>query len=748
MTSPTNSVSILQRITLNPQQKEAVVCEKWPQLVFAGAGTGKTRVLTAKIAYLIEQRRVYPNRIFAATFTNKAAGEMRSRVENLVGISCKGMWIGTFHSMCARILRQQAHRIGYTPAFTIFDQDDQLSLLRAVMKSLELDERTMQPRHALSVISKYKNRCLSPEDVAGTGKSYYDQEAIRVYEHYQKALVQQQAMDFDDLIANAVRLLRAEPEVLQNYRTMFEYVLVDEYQDTNVAQFHLVQLLASGHGRVFVVGDDDQSIYGWRGAQVENILSFDRHFPNTTTFKLEENYRSTQAVLDFANAVIRSNTRRAPKQLWTGKAGGAGVIVARYGDDRQEAQGVVERVSELSRAGTKLGDMAVLFRTNAQSRAFEEALRRRNVPYVLVGGISFYERKEIKDCLAYLRLLVNPKDDVSCDRILNVPSRGIGAKSRDTLIEAARRSSRSMLEVIVAGDCTGLGAKSFSGLEELRSVFLLMRELVEQSRAPNEILQEMLTVTGYIDRLESEESEEADARLENINELMNALAIWSQENEAGGIAEFLEEVSLATDIDRWDKETDSLNLMTLHCAKGLEFSSVFVVGLEDGLLPSRQNFDDEAKLAEECRLFYVGATRAMRTLECSHVDQRWRFGSLMPMTPSRFLEAVPEKLFDTVDHTRVAAEALPSMLSFRPQRVRESKSGGGERRKIRIEPQHDEFDQDIVQYRMGQHVMHRTYGPGKILSISGFGPDMRLTILFNDGTRKRLMARFANLESS
>ncbi|MBD3392479.1 MAG: AAA family ATPase, partial [Chitinivibrionales bacterium] len=432
--------SVLDRVLLNPQQKKAVVCDAWPQLVFAGAGTGKTRVLTAKIAHLIESRKAHPNHIFAATFTNKAAAEMRGRVEQLAGISCAAMWIGTFHSMCARILRQQGHRLGYTSSFSIYDKDDQLTLLRKIMKSLEVDERTMQPRHALNVISMHKNKCVPPDELSGTGKGYYQQEIIRVYAEYQKALKDQQAMDFDDLITNTVYLFRRERAVLSRYHDMFAYILVDEYQDTNVSQFNLVKLLAAGHGRVFVVGDDDQSIYGWRGAEVENILGFEDHFPGATVFTLEENYRSTGSILSFANAVIAANPRRAPKQLWTGEGEGANVVVARYGDDRQEAEGTVRRVRELSGTGHKLGDMAVLFRTNAQSRAFEEAFRKANLPYVLVGGVSFYERKEIKDCLAYLRLLVNPRDDVSCERILNVPSRGIGAKSREGLAHTARQT--------------------------------------------------------------------------------------------------------------------------------------------------------------------------------------------------------------------------------------------------------------------------------------------------------------------
>jgi len=736
--------SILDRILLNPQQRDAVVCDRWPQLVFAGAGTGKTRVLTAKIAYLIEHHRVNPYHIFAATFTNKAAAEMRTRVENLAGISCAGMWIGTFHSLCARILRQQAGRIGYAPSFTIYDDNDQMSLIRTVMKELEIDERTMQPRHALNLVSTFKNACMTPSDCAPNAQGYYQKEIVRVYERYQSRLHEQQAMDFDDLISNTVYLLRRDAEVRQRYQDMFRYVLVDEYQDTNTSQSMLVRILGGSHGRVFVVGDDDQSIYGWRGAQIENILSFEKHFSGTTVFKLEQNYRSSQRILDFANAVIGYNGRRAAKTLWTERTGGMEVAVSRYGDDRQEAEQVVECAARLAGTGTRLGRMAVLFRTNAQSRVFEDALRKRNMPYVVVGGMSFYERKEIKDCLAYLRLVINAKDDVSCDRILNVPSRGIGAKSRDMLVARARAAHCSMMEAILTGEFGEAEGKSHKGFESLRELFMHLREMAQGGAGPDAILDEMLTLSGYVDSLEEEGTDEADGRLENINELLNAVAARRKEKPGLTLAEFLEEVTLTSDIDRWSETQDAINLMTLHCAKGLEFSIVFLVGLEDGLLPSRQNFDDNAKIEEECRLLYVGCTRAMDRLFCSHTDQRWRFGSLMPMTPSRFLAQVPETLYTFFDHTKAAAayEKISAATPHVPRRQEREV-----RRQTPREQAYDEYSQEEIQYRIGQHVVHRNYGRGKILSVSGFGPDMRLTILFHDGTRKKLMARFANLET-
>ncbi len=424
--------SVIDRMVLNTVQKEAVLYDNGPQLVFAGAGTGKTRVLTAKIAYLVE-KGVLPHQIFAATFTNKAAKEMRTRVESLINMPVNGLWIGTFHSMFTRILRRESTHIGYNANFSIFDTNDQTSLIKKVLKNLDIDDRSMQPRQALGSISRYKNACITPQKLEATVKGFYEQELLRVYKAYQKALKEQQAMDFDDLLLNAVLLFLQNQEILEKYRNLFRYILVDEYQDTNAAQFLLIKLLSEMHGHIFAVGDDDQSIYGWRGAQIENILSFEREFPQTKVFKLEQNYRSTKSILDFANAAISENRYRASKQLWTDQAKGNEVTIVKYRDDRQEAENISEKIAAMTTGKIQGRDIAILFRTNAQSRPFEDALRKRKIAYILVGGTSFYERAEIKDCLAYLRLLVNPKDDISFDRICNVPARGIGDKAKEVL---------------------------------------------------------------------------------------------------------------------------------------------------------------------------------------------------------------------------------------------------------------------------------------------------------------------------
>lgn len=742
--------SVIDRMVLNTVQKEAVLYDNGPQLVFAGAGTGKTRVLTAKIAYLIE-KGIHPHQIFAATFTNKAAKEMRSRVESLINMPVDGLWIGTFHSMFTRILRRESTHIGYNANFSIYDTNDQTSLIKKVLKGLDIDDRSMQPRQALGSISRYKNACITPQKLEATIKGFYEQELLRVYKAYQKALKEQQAMDFDDLLLNAVLLFLQNPEILEKYRNLFRYVLVDEYQDTNAAQFLLIKLLSETHGHIFAVGDDDQSIYGWRGAQIENILSFEREFPQTKVFKLEQNYRSTKSILNFANAAISKNRNRAQKQLWTDQTEGKEVTVVKYRDDRQEAECISEKIAAITTGKMRGGDIAILFRTNAQSRAFEEALRKKKISYVLVGGTSFYERAEIKDCLAYLRLLVNPKDDISFDRICNVPARGIGDKAKEALQQAAAEKGISQLETILTCDIGSFGSRYQKGFTELKEIFQLLIDLYNQHETPHEILRQMLQLSGYVDMLTTEDTEESSGRLENINELINAMVLWTGENPQKGLSDFLEEVTLVSDVDNWEQRENAVNLMTLHCAKGLEFKCVFLVGVEEGILPSKQNFDDESRIEEERRLLYVGSTRAMETLECSHVELRWRFGDLIPSSPSRFLTAIPESLFVFKDHSSYYGQiqAISYQEKVRPARVSAPVTHHQQsmiQKEKKALPEYDDFSQETVEFRMGQYVKHKVYGRGRILSISGFGEDMKLTVLFNDGARRKLMAKFANLD--
>jgi DNA helicase-2/ATP-dependent DNA helicase PcrA len=795
-------------VVLNETQMASIVYDKGPQLVFAGAGTGKTRVLTTKIAWLIKEKEIFPNHIFAATFTNKAAREMRDRVEETIGVPCDGLWIGTFHSLCVRILRREASAIGYTPSFSIYDQSDQKRCIRKVLEKLQISERVLTPKQALGAISHYKSRCIRPQDIPSPDElSFYQARLLDVYREYNTMLQQQQAMDFDDLITNTVFLLRGHREVLSSYQRQFRYVLVDEYQDTNAAQFCLVELLSSAHHNIFVVGDDDQSIYGWRGANIENILTFEKVFPEAKVFTLEQNYRSGQQILDFANAVICGNTNRAPKRLRAEGAGQASVSLSRFYDDRQEAQAVCEQVRRILSQGGRAGDIGVLFRTNAQSRVLEDAFRRQNIPYVLIGTTSFYERKEIKDCLAYLRLLVNPSDDISCERIINVPARSIGKKSVEAIEKSASLHTCSLLHVIMHHEPEGLGAKARKGLAQLRELFGRGMKMKQDSASAQELLEEILRLSGYVDMLQQEDSEESQARLENINELVNSMAVWQQQHPDGTLDAFIEEISLLTSVDRSAMGDEAVNCMTLHCAKGLEFSHVFLVGLEDGLIPSRFNFEDAERLEEERRLLYVGITRAKRAFYGSYVEKRRRFGRVSYMLPSRYIEEIPVQLYTFHDRTgtgpmpgaartaraRWDSEDTSASRNVRPAdtgsrsvsaghgtRAKETPRGSGTRADraamstgrdqgrahtpktrtpaagTRSSSQHAghaqadadaaAFSQENVSFTPGQQVRHATYGNGKVLSVHGFGKDLRLSVRFGDGKLRKLMAYYANLE--
>ncbi len=763
MIEPRATTSIADTIVLNQVQKEAVLYDVGPQLVFAGAGSGKTRVLTAKIAFLIRDKGLAPHTIFAATFTNKAAREMAERIESFTGIPCKGLWIGTFHSLCVRILRQEAHHLGYTRSFTIFDRDDQTKCINRILKELGIDERTLPPKQAIGAISHYKNRCMTPEDADGTTSRLYEKEVVRVYRAYQASLLKLQAMDFDDLLTNVVYLFRKNPLVLAGYQNLFKYILVDEYQDTNLTQFYLVKYLAEAHQALFVVGDDDQSIYGWRGAHIDNILSFASHFPNTKTFKLEENYRSTQPILSMANAVISQNSKRVEKNLFSQRQSKSAVILSRFRDDRQESEHIATTIAEQIKAGISPGDICVLFRTNAQSRLFEDTLRKQKIPYILVGGMSFYDRKEIKDCIAYLRLLSNPADDISFERIMNVPARGLGDKALETLLVCATEKRQSLLACVLSGEPEKTGGRSAKGFAQLKELFTSLVASFEKNVSPKTLLEELLTLSGYTEMLEGEDSEDAESRLDNLNELLRTITFWCNDNPDIPLDTFLEEISLVSDIDTWEQKDSAVNLMTMHCAKGLEFKTVFLVGIEDGILPSKLNFEDEDKMEEERRLLYVGITRSIDTLRISYCEQRWRFGTVVPMDMSRFLMSIDAGLYHQNDHTsraqfsfsfiddekkQPAAKGAYTQNYQRDTTYRSSNQTTARSTTPPPRPSKDDFDefnQDIVSYRMGQYVSHKLYGKGKIVAISGIGKEMRLTVLFNNGERKKLIAAFANL---
>ncbi len=707
---------------------------------------------------------------------------MRERVAKLTGLNCDGLWIGTFHSMCARLLRMEARHIGYNSSFTIYDTDDQQSLMKTILKERGIDEKSLQPKSALHRISSYKNSCIPFAELDGTGKSYADRELISIYGAYQDALKRCNAMDFDDLICNTVYLLHGNEEVREQWRKRFEHVLVDEYQDTNTAQFRLIKLFAGSHGRIFVVGDDDQSIYAWRGAKIENILGFAEQFEGTKVFKLEQNYRSTTSILDLANSVIANNTVRADKKLWTAGEPGREVVTSEFRDDRHEADKVSDKIARLLRDGSKPGDVAILYRTNAQSRSFEDVFRKKKIPYVIVGGLSFYERKEIKDCIAYLRIIANPKDDVSFSRIINVPARGIGDKTQEKIAAAALAQNLSMAEYLAGADAESFTGTAKKGLVQLSKLLSGTTELYTGDFPPKDILEYVLKETGYINLLEAEDTEEARGRIENISELLNAIEEFSDDNPDGTLLQFLEQITLVADIDKWEPG-QAVTMLTLHSAKGLEFPHVFLTGLENGIMPSFANMDDKAKLEEERRLLYVGITRAMKTLDISYCKSRLRFGQWTIMGPSMLLNSVPDGMYRFVDEAAMfdyfepdepltpRSSPSPSRSFGSSDRFPSRQAGGGYQqpygrkeppqpswksaardaavkptRKVLEAPNYDEVSQVEVVLRTGLRIGHAEYGAGKIVHVSGFGADTRIEVLFDSGDRKKMMAKFAKFE--
>ncbi|MGM0443174.1 MAG: ATP-dependent helicase [Fibrobacterota bacterium] len=757
-------MSVLETIRLNDAQREAVAYNEGSQLVFAGAGTGKTRVLTAKIAWLIRERGLRPHTIFAATFTNRAAREMKERIAELINMNCDGLWIGTFHSLCVRILRSEGHRLGYSRWFTIYDSTDQLALVKAVLKESDVDEKNLRPKSLLGTISSYKNRCITPEVLQKQAQSVYETEILELYRAYQKGLMQADAMDFDDLILNVVLLLSSSAQTAREYRDLFSYILVDEYQDTNRAQFRLISLLAHDEIPVFAVGDDDQSIYGWRGADIDNILNFESSFGNTRVFKLQQNYRSSAGILNFANSIIAKNQNRSAKKLWTAGDHGEDVLIRAYSNDIKEAEGITESIRRsLKVSGVSPAEIAVFFRTNAQTRQLEKELLKRDIPYKIVGGTAFFSRKEIKDILAYLKCVVNHRDDVNCQRIINVPSRGIGNKSQDRIAQSARRAGRSFFEHILSGEAEEeLKGKAKKSTAAFRSMYQALIELYDEGATPEEITNTVLTETAYLDELQNSEGEEAQNRVENINEFVNAVAQWQMENSEGRLENFLEEITLASDADDVD-DAQTVKLMTLHTSKGLEFQEVYVAGVEDGLLPSMQSVNDFDRMEEERRLLYVGATRAKERLVCSYCESRMRFGSVMPMGISPFLESLDTSLYRLIDETArfnsVYWSEESSAATHQPRRVAASgRSGRGRIKRgapaimrgsdfLRKEPPSPpKTGSSGAGYRMGQRVSHGKFGTGKILSVSGVGSNMRLTVLFSGGVRKQLIAKYAKLD--
>ena len=638
--------------TLNEQQREAVYCTDGPLLILAGAGSGKTRVLTHRIAYLIEEKGVNPWNILAITFTNKAAGEMRERVDNLVGFGSESIWVSTFLSTCVRILRRHIDRLGYDTNFTIYDTDDQKTLMKDVCKLVEIDTKVYKERNLLAAISSAKNEMISAQEYALNAQGDFGKEKIaKVYQEYEKQMHANNALDFDDLLVKTVQLFETQPDVLENYQERFRYIMVDEYQDTNTVQFQLVSLLAGKYRNLCVVGDDDQSIYKFRGANIKNILNFEQEFPDATVIKLEQNYRSTGNILDAANAVISNNVGRKDKQLWTDNGEGEKIKFCQFDTGYDEAEYIADDIEREVRNGASYNDHAILYRTNAQSRLFEERFVAQNIPYKIVGGVNFYARREIKDVLAYLKTIDNGKDDLAVRRIINVPKRGIGLTTINRIQESAASRGIGFYDALLGLDLipgVARGAAKLEGFVALIEYFKGVAETLSLS----DLLQEVIDKTGYIESLEAEGKEESDTRIENIDELRSKVAVYEEscldQDEKPTLSGFLEEVALVADIDSLDEEQDYVVLMTLHSAKGLEFPYVYLAGMEDGVFPSYMTIvsDDPTEIEEERRLCYVGITRAMKDLTLTCAQQRMIRGETQYNKPSRFIREIPKELVD------------------------------------------------------------------------------------------------------
>ena len=737
--------------TLNDKQQDAVFHTEGPLLVLAGAGSGKTRVLTHRIAYLMEEKGIMPWNILAITFTNKAAGEMRERVNRLVGQGAERIWVSTFHSACVRILRRHSGWIGYDTNFVIYDGDDQKSLMKDICKRLNIDTKKYKERAILGVISSAKDELIGPEQFALDAQGDYRQEIIaKAYSEYQRQLKSSNAFDFDDLIMKTVELFQNNPDILDEYQERFRYIMVDEYQDTNTAQFKLVSLLAAKYQNLCVVGDDDQSIYKFRGANIENILSFEKIFPDACVVKLEQNYRSTQNILDAANSVIQNNTGRKEKKLWTANGQGDKVRMRSFQSAFEEAEFISgEIAARVRRQEADYRDFAILYRTNAQSRMFEEKFLMANIPYKIVGGVNFYARKEIKDLLAYLKTIDNAKDDLSVRRILNVPKRGIGATTVTRVQEYALAHQMSFYEALEhASEIMGAGR----AVSKINSFVTFIRTLRTQEEffSVSELLKEVIERTGYVSELEAEGTEEAKARLENIDELINKVTSYEEEAEEPSLEGFLEEVALVADIDSLDECSSHVVLMTLHSAKGLEFPEVYLAGMEDGLFPSYLSIDseDEDALEEERRLCYVGITRAMRHLTLTCARMRMSRGETHYNRPSRFLDELPKEKLDFGRKEEHRKQEIPQTEKNRTNAYAQAKSV------FHTKAYDTVFDlkkgmpekAGSLEYEVGDTVRHMKFGVGMVEKIQDGGRDYEVTVNFEKFGVKKMFAAFAKLK--
>lgn len=734
---------------LNPEQQKAVKTVDGPLLLMAGAGSGKTRVLTHRIAYLMVEKGVNPYNILAITFTNKAAREMRERIQKMMGGAADDIWISTFHSMCVRILRRDIDRLGYNRNFTILDSTDQQSVIKSILKDKNMDPKKYDPRAILGTISSAKNELITPEEYAKTAGDYFSQKVSDVYTEYQRRLRKNNALDFDDLIMTTITLFIRVPEVLEYYQRKFQYIHVDEYQDTNRAQYMLVKLLAQRFQNLCVVGDSDQSIYRWRGADITNILSFEKDYPRASVILLEQNYRSTKKILLAANMVIQNNMNRKPKNLWTENPEGNKIMYYRADSEQGEAQFVIGKIQEQIRNGRKLSDIAILYRTNAQSRVIEESFLKSNIDYSIVGGIKFYDRKEIKDILAYLRLISNPDDDISLQRVISVPKRAIGSTSIDKIANFATMHDLSMFQALETIEMIGLSPKAEKAAAEFRN---LVSNYTHQQEylSVTELVEEVLDKTGYRDMLKAEKSLESQSRLENIDEFLTVTKSFEESSEDKSLVAFLTDLALVADIDRLDdegeKKTDFVTLMTLHSAKGLEFPVVFLIGMEEGVFPHSRSLMEEDEMEEERRLAYVGITRAEEELFITNAQMRTLFGRTNMNPESRFIKEIPADLVeDAVPKVRRPA----ATSSGRPVPASGGRPGTSARSSM---PTRGAVSRPVaaasggegIDWKVGDKAQHGKWGTGTVVSVKGSGEGTELDIAFPSPTGiKRLLAKFA-----
>lgn len=733
---------------LNPQQAEAVINTEGPMLIMAGAGSGKTKVLTCRVANLL-QKGVRPYRILAITFTNKAAAEMRERVNNMSGPAAKDVWLFTFHAFCARFLRMEIDKLpGYGGNFAIYDTADSQNLIKQILKEMNLDDKRFQPSGILSRISNAKNALQDAAAFARQAGDFYEQKVADIYSRYEQKLQLNNALDFDDLLMLSIKLLQENKEVREKYQDRFDYLLVDEYQDTNHAQYLLTKFLAAKHRNICVVGDADQSIYGWRGADIQNILDFEKDYPDAKVIKLEQNYRSTQIILDAANAVIENNTGRKPKNLWTENKSGADIIYFQAVDERDEARFVIEQLQNLQRTeNKKLGDMAILYRTNTQSRIFEEMLIKSGISYNMVGGLKFYERKEIKDIIAYLRVIFNPADSLSLLRIINVPKRGIGDASLGKIQAYAAANNVSLFEAVSnAAAIDGLSSRFVSKLDDLAGIIFELMNLANEAPV-EDLIDRVLRDTGYLEELENERTPQAQSRIDNLHELISVAQEFAASEEENNLENFLAHVALVSDIDDTELGEDAITLMTLHSSKGLEFPVVFLVGMEEGLFPHARTLMDETEIEEERRLCYVGITRAKEKLFLSSTKMRTIYGNTVTYPPSRFLQEIPARLvktikrqerFSALENFKQVSEKYSTRPqkpastfnphSFMPQKPAAAAGGTGTR------------------FNTGDRVSHSKWGEGMVVSVKDSPDGQEVKVAFAGAGVRSLLTKYAVLK--